>query len=300
MRLLKYILDGGSLWDSTSYTYPEIFSQEMRTTVENVAAAEYGLREMQKRVEVIAEEMGLTVGAAVPLLVNALIQKNSYKYTTLYGTTTLEYDPIENYRMVETEESTQNKGAQTDAHTHGAQSETFQHGRTNTRTYADTETTTLNTTDTRTGSASVEGESSSTEGARTDTNEAGVYGFNSSTSVPADTGSATKGAQTNTGTSSSESTSSDELRRTGTEANAHTGTVADSEGGTDTTNRGSFVDQVASGAREDTSERTLTRSGNVGVTTSQQMIESERDVADFSFVGIVVRDIVNEICMGVL
>lgn len=38
-----------------------------------------------------------------------------------------------------------------------------------------------------------------------------------------------------------------------------------------------------------------TRSGNIGVTTSQQMLESQRSLANFNFVGIVARDIVKRI-----
>lgn len=67
----------------------------------------------------------------------------------------------------------------------------------------------------------------------TQTDESGVYGFNSSSSVASDTGS-TSGSNTRT----------DNL----------TATTDDDE----------------------TIEHTLTRSGNIGVTTSQQMIESER------------------------
>lgn len=40
---------------------------------------------------------------------------------------------------------------------------------------------------------------------------------------------------------------------------------------------------------------THTRSGNIGVTTSQQMLESQRTLANFNFVGIVARDIVKRI-----
>lgn len=40
---------------------------------------------------------------------------------------------------------------------------------------------------------------------------------------------------------------------------------------------------------------THTRSGNIGVTTSQQMLESQRALANFNFVGIVARDIVKRI-----
>lgn len=38
-------------------------------------------------------------------------------------------------------------------------------------------------------------------------------------------------------------------------------------------------------------------SGNIGVTTSQQMIESEREVADFSFYKMLFSDIINYICI---
>ena len=40
---------------------------------------------------------------------------------------------------------------------------------------------------------------------------------------------------------------------------------------------------------------THTRSGNIGVTTSQQMLDSQRALANFNFVGIVARDIVKRI-----
>lgn len=54
-------------------------------------------------------------------------------------------------------------------------------------------------------------------------------------------------------------------------------------------NTKSFID------REDVT--THTRSGNIGVTTSQQMLESERMIANFKFVDIVARDIVKKIAI---
>ena len=47
--------------------------------------------------------------------------------------------------------------------------------------------------------------------------------------------------------------------------------------------------------REDVT--THSRSGNIGVTTSQQMLESERMIANFKFVDIVARDIVKKIAI---
>lgn len=79
---------------------------------------------------------------------------------------------------------------------------------------------------------------------------------------------------------------------------AHTDTV--SEGKTDVDmihgNRHD-VDKIEHGKKV---SHKLMRSGNIGVTTSQQMIQSERDVAEFSFFNIVARDVVNQICWGVM
>lgn len=56
----------------------------------------------------------------------------------------------------------------------------------------------------------------------------------------------------------------------------------------DTTDHGHIVD------------RDLKRSGNIGVTTSQQMLQSERDVALFVLMRIVANDIIHTITTGVI
>lgn len=78
----------------------------------------------------------------------------------------------------------------------------------------------------------------------TDTNENSVYGFNSSNSVP--TGGGT-------------------VRRTGTKQTTYNTTDADS--GT--------VTDADTGTDRETRNYELTRAGNIGVTSSQQLIESE-------------------------
>lgn len=86
---------------------------------------------------------------------------------------------------------------------------------------------------------------------------------------------------------------------TGTDTTANTGTVTDSgtnkrtgtgtETIADKTVTGGTVDtshtgtDSTSGTTSDTSQRTLTRSGNIGVTTSQQMIEAERNLWMWNF-----------------
>ena len=96
----------------------------------------------------------------------------------------------------------------------------------------------------------------------------GLYGFNSAESVPSDT---THGTNTNTNTQS----------------------------GTVNTNTS---DTTASTRTDDLTEKnihTFERSGNIGVTTSQQMIESELELRKKQFYSIVYKDIVNHLCLSV-
>ena len=46
-----------------------------------------------------------------------------------------------------------------------------------------------------------------------------------------------------------------------------------------------------------TTKHEFKRTGNIGVTTSQQMLESERNIAMFNFIGIVAHDIIKSICI---
>lgn len=103
----------------------------------------------------------------------------------------------------------------------------------------------------------------------TTNNSHATYGFNSSSAAPAD-----EDSSTTTGTSTD--------ARTGTETRAYDLTDADAasrtvtEGGQDTRTRNYL----------------LTRRGNIGVTTSQQMLESERDVWMWNyFRDVVFRDV---------
>lgn len=90
--------------------------------------------------------------------------------------------------------------------------------------------------------------------------ENAVYGFNSSAAVP---------------------TGEQEQTATGTNTETHTGTeqkqynLSETDTGTQTTLDG--------GSDTHTRNYTLTRSGNIGVTTSQQMIESERAIWVWNF-----------------
>lgn len=362
MKLIEYILDGGTLFDVTA-TWPEWLTSDIRSAVENLAL-DYGLRKIQPRVEVLAAATDEDLETIIQLQVKNRIARNDYKYRTLLSTEGFEYNPIENYNMIEEEQRTLSKGAQINSTQYGQDQTSTLHGHTLTRTHADTDTQTFNNTDTRTHansdtqtfadtltqttnttqaltldtsdarttSASISGTSGSTEGARSDTTTESVYGYNSSTAVPAKETGFSKGQQINSGTSSSQSSGSDTLIRTGTETtgktgtvadahtgtitdahagtiadahtgtitDGHTGTITDANSGTDQVTRSQHTDQTTEGARQDGESRGLTRSGNIGVTTTQQMIQSEREVAQFSFLGILTADLINSFCLGVM
>lgn len=94
--------------------------------------------------------------------------------------------------------------------------------------------------------------------------DASTYGFNSDESTPTDEGSS---SQTITG-------DADENVRTSTT----------SETGTKTTSQ--------------TGSKTLIRSGNIGVTTSQQMLNSEIQLRKFDFYNMIMNDIDNVLCLN--
>ena len=138
-------------------------------------------------------------------------------WNALYKTLSLEYNPIENYSMTETENvQDTHKG-------------TLESNGNNTNTY--TETTLVN-----------------------DTSNNQLWGFNSTDSVNSD-------------------------KQTGD-------TTRDVDSTMDSTHKNTDRE-----TKDITSDRTLKRSGNIGVTTSQQMIESERQLWLWNFFESVFSDI---------
>lgn len=151
------------------------------------------------------------------------------KWNRIYNALTLDYDPIENYSMIETVSDTG----------------------TNERTTSDTGTVS-NDTESADGGTVTE---SGTNG--TDT---GAYGFNSNTSVPTDTTDATTNNTTTRNLTGTEN-ATETRNLTGTENSEHDYKI----------------------------ERK--RSGNIGVTTSQQMAQSEIELRQYQFFNGVFEDL---------
>ena len=72
-------------------------------------------------------------------------------------------------------------------------------------------------------------------------------------------------------------------KATGTVSTANTGTVTEENTGTVTVGNTGTVRHADSGSDTQTRNYTLTRKGNIGVTSSQQLLESERSLWMWSF-----------------
>ena len=132
-----------------------------------------------------------------------------------------------------------------------------------------TMTSTGTTTNAKTGTVE-------TETDETETNTGTQTTLNTGTTTNAKTGTvetATEETETNTGTQTT--------LNTGTQANNKTGTVQMTH---NTTDKDTGTQNTATGGTDtDTRNYTLHRSGNIGVTTSQQMIQAERDLWLWNF-----------------
>lgn len=238
--------------------------------------------------------------------VTNLINVRKYKYSKLYDTTLLEYNPIENYSMTEEgTDTTSASGTKTDDL--GAYSDTT----------SGIDTTTITDSKTEKIGAYEDANNSIT------TNDISKH-TTTTNNVSTDNGSETherKIAPFDSDTYSEQELNTDtfENRRNITDTETIVSPYIDTTTKQDTTTGGArensyttiTTDALQHGMTHDISSRSnlytdeskgttthkLTRSGNVGVTTSQQMIESERDIAMFNFIGIVAHDIIKSICI---
>lgn len=185
----------------------------------------------------------------------------SERWSKLYATMTAEYNPIENYRM--TEEGTRISTEDIKRTRSVNDNETISHGGTETISRDSDETETPAEVVTKTGSG-------------TANQNKNVYGFNSTDGVP---------AENQTG------------QTTTTDTETHSGTNKRVSTGSETRTPNLTEDRNLSGSGNDTESQsedmshTLSRHGNIGVTTSQQMLESERALWMWQIFDVVFADV---------
>ena len=192
------------------------------------------------------------------LIANILWAMFGIQWTRLWATMKpVDYDSLTNYKMEETIEGTESSTRTPDLTKGdtGTVQTTGQDKRTPNLTKANTETV-------------------KNEGSGTNTNQNGIWGFNSSASVPSDMSN---------GTATNENTTTGNLSET------ETGTDTTDRTNTDTYNR-SYT-ETGTDTTAGTSSRKLTRTGNIGTNTFQNLLQQERNIWMYDFFEQVFKDV---------
>ena len=180
-----------------------------------------------------------------------ILSRYKDKWDRLYAVLVeAEYEPLENYNMLQV--TTPNL---TDAKTLNL---------TDGRTLNLKDKKTLNLTDERTPDLHTDNKSSVSQDVDS-TEQTNRFGFNDNGS----TGSPYESKSSNVEANPLNNYTDVDIDETGTDTTTHTGTDTDEHTGTDTSTH------TGTDTMTHTGNETLTRSGNIGVTTSQQMLESE-------------------------
>ena len=299
MNIVDYLYEGNSFfWEIGNY--PEWLTSDIKSDVETIALYDYGMRKIRPYLEYLttrenASHVTPDIDTVIKNAIEGYINKNSYKFSTLFATENFQYNPIENYDMTEvmTDDTTETTYGKVSTLTKAKDSQderTLDYSDNRTLDYSDDRT--LDTADETTPDLT----DTHTLNSLTNTETDQIEGFNSSTWQDANkktsvgTGSETN---TTTGTSTTTHTGTDNVSHSGTDNVSHSGTDTVAHTGMDTD-----TDRLSG---KDTAVRNyeLTRNGNIGVTTSQQMIEQEREVADFSAIAELTHGIINAITIGV-
>ena len=229
----------------------------------------------------------------------------------LYNTTVLEYDPIENYDRKEesletaagsvVDQRTHNRTAEQSAQVSGSQT-----GSRNTRT--DTAGSDSSSRNTRTDSA---GSDSSNRMTRKDTAGSDVTNrIGSNESIAANT-AYDSNAFANTAKNNSSGSDQTQASRTETESDSDQTQASRTETGSGSESTDSSSTEASAGRASEKLHEDGSRSsedqrrvssrihGNIGVTTTQQMLQSEREVAEFCMVDYIINDFIGKFCVMV-
>ena len=192
------------------------------------------------------------------LIANILWAMFGIQWTRLWATMKpVDYDPLTNYKMEETAEGTENSVRTPDL------------------TKGDTGTVQTTGQNKRTPNLTRNGTGTVNDnGSATNNTQSGIWGFNSSTSVPSDMSD---------GTVTNENTTTRNLTET------ETGTDTTDRTNTDTYNR-SYT-ETGTDTTAGTSSRRITRTGNIGTNTFQNLLQQERNLWMYNFFEQVFKDV---------
>ena len=263
------------------------------------------------------------VHKAAAFAIDALANRKYAEYRAMRKTLTSDYNPLENYNMTETTTTTYNGGQvvnnsqttdTTSSHTEDAATDSTEYGATKTTTTADAATDSTKTPQTLTSTK--HGATSGTEkvaaAVATEETAHDVYGYNSPATAQAeskDTRTVTNPEQQTTTTAAefTDTVTTNEITVTNNIGGRNV-TAADDKH-TDTTTRGQRSTNDTFRAGDTTTETTfnnrsdvtaVTRSGNIGVTTSQQLLMSEMQLRRATeYINTLANDVINALTVGV-
>ena len=317
MNIYEYI-------ENSQISYPFMSDSFLNTTVDNpTSTAEF--QELLKNY--IYENFGIY--QISPLIVmrensteksfddiiseiSTLVYKaNEYRYNTLYSTIIQEYDPIENYKMIEEitvnyqgDEKTVNQFIGKEKNTINYKGE---ESTVDSKSGTDTNVLTKNGTESnslsKSGTENVN--ESDTRGDVTTTTKKAPFDSENFYNESQDLTSQSKADVKNTTTTFTDRVDNNTTtfaNRTDNEQITYNSSnnINKSFNGRSDENIKEFdgrADESLKSFMDRKDITTHTRSGNIGVTTSQQMLESQRLLANFKFVDIVARDIVKKIAI---
>ena len=223
------------------------------------------------------------------------------QWDRIYEALIAEYNPLENYNMHEEgyDDTTDTKGRRSTSFVHGAQSESHVFGaQNNSLQYGEKSTEFGSQSNSYTEGSQTKtlqyGPTSETNsyGQHTDTHEKTTSAFNSNNYLPEEKVEDKFGSHTDTKTSLSKTDTEGSSSRTDLESKGQRTDIERQH--TDTENRGAHTDSISKPTYTDTEttqsvedntrlDYEHSRTGNIGVTTSQQMLESELNIRAYRF-----------------
>ena len=231
-----------------------------------------GKKEVSPLVDSLIVENNLTDNSKT-MLAMSIFSIYSNKWNKLYRILSLEYEPIENYNMIEIEKTTSTN--------ENIDTITINTTNSNDVTETNTGTNTANDSENTTGKNTITDLRTISEDNSITINNS-LYGFNSVSGVNSDSQNSTETRNT-----TDNNTHNDDLK--GTRTNEHSENINTSK----VTSQKNDIKDVKDGTHTEngSQDRTLSRHGNIGVTTSQQMLNSEIELWQWDFFSGVFKDI---------
>ena len=317
MNIYEYI-------ENSQISYPFMSDSFLNTTVDNpTSSAEFqellknyiyenfGIYQISPLIVMRENSTEKTFDDIISEISTLVYKANEYRYNTLYSTIIQEYDPIENYKMIEEitvnyqgDEKTVNQflGKEKSTINYKGEESTVDSksgSDTNVLTKSGTESNTLS----KSGSENVN--ESDTRGDVTTTSKKAPFDSENFYNESQDLTSQSKADVKNTTTTFTDRVDNNTTSFTNRTDNEQitynsSNNINKSFNGRTDENIKEFdgrADETLKSFMGRKDVTTHTRSGNIGVTTSQQMLESQRLLANFKFVDIVARDIVKKIAI---